>query len=79
MTSHYNELPTESVDDTVASHLTTEGSDRRDMLARLGRFAYAAPALALLSQPKGAQADYGRGGSKGRRRSGKGRRRSAKD
>lgn len=39
---------------------------RRDLLAGLGRFAYAAPALALLTRPKLAQADYGggRGGTR---------------
>lgn len=40
--------------------------DRRDVLGGLGRFAYAAPALALLTQPRLAQADYGggRGGTR---------------
>ena len=34
---------------------------RREVLAKIGRFVYVAPALALLAQPKGAQAGYGRG------------------
>ena len=34
---------------------------RRAVLAQIGRFAYAAPALALLAQPKHAQAGYGGG------------------
>jgi hypothetical protein len=37
---------------------------RREALAKIGRFIYVAPALALLAQPKGAQAGYGRGGTK---------------
>lgn len=39
---------------------------RRDILADMGRFAYAAPALALLARPRAAQADYGgtRGGAR---------------
>lgn len=37
---------------------------RREVLARIGRFAYAAPALALLAEPKRAQAGYGRGGTR---------------
>ncbi len=49
-----------SGNDTVADQ------ERRDLLTGLGRFAYAAPALALLTQPKLAQADYGgaRGGTR---------------
>ena len=35
---------------------------RREVLATIGRFAYVAPALALLAQPKFAHAGYGRGG-----------------
>ena len=35
------------------------------MLATIGRFAYVAPALALLAQPKFAHAGYGRGGGDG--------------
>ena len=38
---------------------------RRDVLATIGRFAYVAPALALLAEPKFAHAGYGRGGGKG--------------
>lgn len=34
---------------------------RRAVLQKIGRFAYAAPALALLAQPKRAQAGYGGG------------------
>ena len=37
---------------------------RREVLAKIGRFAYAAPALALLAEPKAAQAGYGRGKTK---------------
>jgi hypothetical protein len=37
---------------------------RREALAKIGRFVYVAPALALLAQPKGAQAGYGRGGTR---------------
>ena len=33
---------------------------RREVLAKIGRFAYVAPALALLAEPKAAQAGYGR-------------------
>ncbi len=35
---------------------------RRAVLLKIGRFAYAAPALALLAQPRRAQAGYGSGG-----------------
>ena len=38
-------------------HHETDAS-RREMLAKIGRFAYAAPALALLAEPKSVQA-YG--------------------
>jgi hypothetical protein len=37
---------------------------RRQVLAQIGRFIYVAPALALLAQPKAAQAGYGRAGTK---------------
>ena len=37
---------------------------RREVLTKIGRFVYVAPALALLAQPRGAQAGYGRGDSK---------------
>ena len=37
---------------------------RREVLAKIGRFVYVAPALALLAEPRGAQAGYGRGGAK---------------
>lgn len=43
-----------------------EDKQRRDVLRGIGRFAYAAPALALLSRPRAAQADYG--GARGGRR-----------
>jgi len=36
---------------------------RREVLAKIGRFAYAAPALALLTEPKSARAE-GYGGPK---------------
>lgn len=39
-------------------------AERREVLAKIGRFIYVAPALALLAQPKAAQAGYGRGGTK---------------
>jgi hypothetical protein len=38
---------------------------RREVLATIGRFAYVAPALALLAEPRFAHAGYGRGGGKG--------------
>jgi hypothetical protein len=38
---------------------------RREVLATIGRFAYVAPALALLAEPKFAHAGYGRGGGDG--------------
>jgi hypothetical protein len=38
---------------------------RREVLATIGRFAYVAPALALLAEPKFAHAGYGRGGGGG--------------
>jgi hypothetical protein len=38
---------------------------RREVLATIGRFAYVAPALVLLAEPKFAHAGYGRGGSDG--------------
>jgi hypothetical protein len=34
---------------------------RRELLAKMGRFAYVAPAVILLAEPKGAHAGYGRG------------------
>ena len=37
---------------------------RREVLAKIGRFVYVAPALALLAEPKAAQAGYGRVGTK---------------
>lgn len=37
---------------------------RREVLATIGRFIYVAPALALLAQPKAAQAGYGGGGTR---------------
>ena len=37
---------------------------RREVLATIGRFVYVAPALALLAEPKRAQAGYGRGETK---------------
>lgn len=38
-------------------------AERREVLTKIGRFIYAAPALTLLAQPKAAQAGYGRGGT----------------
>ena len=40
-------------------HEGAQDIDRRAVLDGMGRFAYAAPALALLARPKAAQADYG--------------------
>ena len=55
-----------SVRPEEASELLTNEHDpaRREVLAKIGRFAYAAPALALLAAPQRAQAGYGRGGTK---------------
>ena len=39
-------------------------AERREVLATIGRFIYAAPALALLAMPKASQAGYGGGGTK---------------
>jgi hypothetical protein len=41
-----------------------DDGSRREMLAKIGRLAYAAPALMLLTEPKRAQAGYGGGGSR---------------
>jgi hypothetical protein len=49
----------------VAGEVRPEQTDRREVLATIGRFAYVAPALALLAQPKFAHAGYGRGGGDG--------------
>jgi hypothetical protein len=49
----------------VASEARPEQTDRREVLATIGRFAYVAPALALLAEPKFAHAGYGRGGGGG--------------
>jgi len=38
---------------------------RRELLAKMGRFAYVAPAVVLLAEPKGAHAGYGRGSKPG--------------
>ena len=38
-----------------------EDGSRREVLGKIGRFAYAAPALALLTEPRRAHATYGRG------------------
>jgi hypothetical protein len=46
----------------VAGEVRPEQTDRREVLATIGRFAYVAPALALLAEPKFAHAGYGRGG-----------------
>jgi hypothetical protein len=46
----------------VASEARQEHTDRREVLVTIGRFAYVAPALALLAEPKFAHAGYGRGG-----------------
>jgi hypothetical protein len=49
----------------VAGEVRPEQTDRREVLATIGRFAYVAPALALLAEPKFAHAGYGRGGGDG--------------
>ena len=49
----------------IAGEVRPEQTDRREVLATIGRFAYVAPALALLAQPKFAHAGYGRGGGDG--------------
>jgi hypothetical protein len=46
-------------------HDSRDRAARRTVLEQIGRFAYAAPALALLAQPKHAQAGYGGGGGGG--------------
>ena len=38
---------------------------RREVLATISRFIYVAPSLALLAEPKGAQAGYGRSAKSG--------------
>ena len=40
------------------------GTERRELLATIGRFVYAVPALALLARPKASQAGYGGGGTR---------------
>ena len=54
-------------DREVAGEVRPEQTDpaRREVLATIGRFAYVAPALALLAEPKFAHAGYGRGGGDG--------------
>ncbi len=64
MTEHHNDPLVK----TTSEQLDNVGDiERRDILACMGRFAYAAPALALLARPRAAQADYGgaRGGDRG--------------
>ena len=53
----------------LSSIETPPGADaqndaRREVLAKIGRFAYVAPALVLLTEPKQAHATYGRGEKK---------------
>ncbi|QIG46283.1 hypothetical protein G5V57_31355 [Nordella sp. HKS 07] len=59
-------MTTSGRDDNRATPLqeSDEGYEvaRRAVLQKIARFAYAAPALALLAQPKRAQAEYGGGG-----------------
>jgi uncharacterized membrane protein YgcG len=51
----------------VAGEVRPEQTDpaRREVLTTIGRFAYVAPALVLLAEPKFAHAGYGRGGGDG--------------
>lgn len=62
-------MTTPSRDEDRAPPQQEPGDDhevaRRAVLRKIGRFAYAAPALALLAQPKRAQAGYGGGGGGG--------------
>lgn len=46
----------------LRDHYGTEDGSRREVLAKIGRFAYAVPVLALLTEPKLALAGYGGGG-----------------
>ena len=46
-------------EDEDAGRDDAEAASRRDVLARLGRFAYVAPALTLLAEPGLAHANYG--------------------
>lgn len=49
------------------SEVEREASDagRREVLAKIGRFIYVAPALALLAEPRAAHAGYGGGAKPG--------------
>ncbi len=49
-------------EDTGEARSEQTAPARREVLATIGRFAYVAPALALLAEPKFAHAGYGRGG-----------------
>ena len=55
---------TPRLDDVGEAQREQTDAARREVLTKIGRFVYVAPALALLAQPRGAQAGYGRGGSK---------------
>ena len=46
--------------DEDAGRDDAEAASRRDVLAKLGRFAYVAPAMMLLAEPGLAHAAYGR-------------------
>ena len=52
------------LDEVVEVQRDQADAARREVLAKIGRFVYVAPALALLAEPKGAQAGYGRVGTK---------------
>lgn len=56
-----NERP---LDEVGEAQREAPDAARRELLAKIGRFAYVAPALALLAEPKRAQAGYGGGGAK---------------
>jgi hypothetical protein len=62
--SKEKEMGSEPIGDTLAADAgdtgreDAGGASRREMLERLGRFAYVAPALTLLAEPSGALADY---------------------
>jgi hypothetical protein len=61
------DTPNSANDREAAGEVRPEQTDpaRREVLATIGRFAYVAPALALLAEPRFAHAGYGRGGGDG--------------
>jgi hypothetical protein len=64
---HMQDTSKNANDREVAGKVRPDQTDhaRREVLATIGRFAYVAPALALLAEPKFAHAGYGRGGGDG--------------